>query len=254
MEKIGIPDKKNRVGLLDEIRGFAIIGVVMYHAAYLLINLFNVNIPFFNSTWLETTRDIFAGSFIFISGTMCRYSRNNLKRGVICFFCGMLITFVTAFFPIVPILFGILHFLGISMMIYGLCGEIFERLPAWAGLPLCAVLAALTWNISRGFVGIPKLFELNLPKTVYNVGLLFPFGMYNSSFASSDYYPIIPWLFVFLGGSYFAEWLKEGSLPDFFYSTHIKWLAAIGRHTMWIYLLHVPIIYIILTLTFHFLH
>lgn len=253
MKITDVSGKRGRVALLDEIRGGAIICMVFYHAAYLLVNEFGVNIPFFDSEWLKAVRDIFAGMFVFISGIMCRYSRNNLKRGAACFFCGMAITFAAALFSEPAIKFGILHCLGISMLMYGLWGGYFEKLPAWLGLPLCSIAAALTWNIFKGYVGIGG-HGLAVPERLYDVGALFPLGLYSRSFSSADYFPLLPWFFVFLGGSYFGEWAKNGSLPDFFYRPHIKALSVVGKYTLWIYLLHIPAVYIILTLIFHFLN
>lgn len=248
-----VPDKKMRVVLLDEIRGAAIICMVFYHAAYLMVNYFGVSIPFFNSIWLGVIRDVFAGLFVFISGVMCRYSHSNLKRGAVCFFCGMIITFMTALFTQYPIVFGVLHCLGISMLIYGVCGEIFERLPAWLGLVLSSLAAALTWNIFKGYIGMGAV-NFFIPKRAYEVGLLFPLGMYNKNFVSADYFPLFPWFFIFIGGSYFGYWAKNGSLSEFFYRSHIKALSFVGKYTLWIYLLHIPAVYIILTLVFRFLN
>lgn len=239
-----------RVILLDEIRGFAILCMVVYHTMFQLKFSFGVDVPIFFESWFNVIRDIFAGGFIFISGVMCRFSRNNLKRGVQCFFLGMIITFVTPFFSEWTINFGILHFLGISMMLYGLFGEALERVPAFVGITLSALLAVLTWNVINGYVGIPKLFEIDLPKAAYDVGVLFPFGLPSSTYTTGDYFPLLPWIFVFFGGSYFGEWAKNGSLPRFFYNSHIKWLAAVGRYTIWIYMLHVPLIFLVCTLIF----
>ena len=242
--------KTGRVGLLDELRGFAIICMVVYHALYDLKYIFGLNIPIFFDAWFDVIRDIFAGLFIFISGTVCRYSSNNLKRGVQCFFFGMILTFVTPFFADGTIYFGILHFLGISMMIFGLCEKILDKLPALVGIIVCAVLFFATINVQYGFIGIKGVFGLELPKVLYNVGVLFPFGFYNGAFVSLDYFPLLPWLFLFLAGSYFGVWAKNNALPKFFYPVHIKWLAGVGRYTIWIYLLHQPIVYLIFSLIF----
>lgn len=239
-----------RVIFLDEIRGFAILCMVVYHTMYQLKYSYGVDVPIFFEGWFDIIRDIFAGTFIFISGAMCRFSKNNLKRGVQCFFLGMVITFVTPFFSDVVIEFGILHLLGISMMVYGLFGGAFEKLPAFVGIILSALLAVLTWNIMIGYVGIPEVLEINIPQKAYDVGVLFPFGLCSLGFESGDYFPILPWIFVFLGGSYFGEWAKNGSLPRFFYNSHVKWLAAVGRYTIWIYMLHVPVIFLICTMIF----
>ncbi len=247
--KSGISGKSGRVYLLDEIRGFAIICMVIYHALYELNYEFGVKIPVFFSGWFGIIRDIFAGTFIFISGIMCRYSHDNVRRGAECFFLGMVITFVVPFFTTDEISFGILHLLGVSMMIYGLFGKYIEKIPPTVGLALNALLAAFTWNASRGFVGFGAL-KYNFPETARNVGVLFPMGIISKSFSSSDFFPIMPWFFVFLAGSFCGYWFKSGAMPKAFYKPHCKPLAAVGRVTIWIYMLHMPIIFALFSLIF----
>lgn len=251
---------RGRAGLLDEVRGFAIICMVVYHAMYDLNTIFGLDIPIFFESWFDVIRDIFAGAFIFISGTVCRYSRNNMRRGIQCFFLGMIITFVLPFFIDGTVYFGILHFMGISMMLFGLGEKILDVLPAAAGILLCAALFTLTWNLPNGhidaatgqpigFFGISGVFELRLPAQAYN-DAMFPLGLPSPKFSSADYFPLMPWFFLFLAGSYFGIWAKSGSLPKFFYATRIKWLAAVGRYTIWIYVLHQPILYLIFNIIF----
>lgn len=252
-----------RVILLDEIRGFAIICMVIYHTLFQLKYSFGVDVPIFFTDWFGIIRDIFAGTFIFIAGVMCRYSGNNLKRGAQCFFLGMVVTFVVPFFG-EHISFGILHFMGIAMMLYGLCGVVLEKAPSTVGIVVAAILFVLTMNVPReyysyngmigfegGFFGIENLFEWNLPDKLYHFNELAPLGFFNSAFGSSDFFPLIPWVFVFIGGSYFGGWAKSGVLPKFFYNSHIKWLANVGRYTIWIYMLHLPVIYLICMIIFH---
>ncbi len=239
-----------RVGLIDEIRGFAIICMVVYHAMYDLRYIFDLDIPIFFESWFDIIRDFFAGMFIFISGTACRYSSNNMKRGIQCFFIGMIMTFVLPFFTGGTILFGILHFMGISMMLFGLSEKALDKLPALVGIILCVLLYIFTMNVQNGSLGIGNIVEIPLPQKAYDVGILFPLGLHNQYFYSSDYFPLLPWLFVFVAGSYFGIYCKKGVLPKFFYKTHIKWLATVGRYTIWIYVLHQPILYLIFNLIF----
>ena len=168
----------SRVGILDELRGFAIICMVVYHAMYDLKYLFGLDIPIFFDGWFDVIRDIFAGLFIFISGTVCRYSSNNIKRGAQCFFIGMIMTFVMPFFTSGTVMFGILHFLGVSMMLFGLGQKLFDLLPSWVGIGVCVLLFILTMNVrltyangvvSPGYIGIPNLFAIKLPMEAYNV-------------------------------------------------------------------------------------
>ena len=245
------PDSRGRVGLLDEIRGFAILCMVVYHVMYDLKYLHGVNVPIFFEAWFDVIRDTFAGAFIFISGTVCRYSSSNLKRGAQCFFIGMIVTFVTAFAtPGAPVMFGILHMLGVSMMIFGLFEHLLDKIPALLGIIISAVLFLACWNVPGGYIGIRGLFAFDLPRAAYNARLLFPLGMYGSGFVSGDYFPLLPWLFLFIAGSYFGRYAAANVLPQWFYRTHSRFFAAAGRYTLWIYVLHQPVAYVIMMCIF----
>lgn len=249
VSKKNAASKSSRVYMLDEIRGFAILCMVVYHAMFNLKYSFGVDVPIFFESWFDIIRDIFAGAFIFISGIMCRYSHDNVRRGAQCFFLGMIISFVVPFFS-AEIKFGILHMLGISMMLYGLLSGALEKIPPIVGFSVFALLAAFTWNASNGFVGFGGSFRWDFPQKAHDVGVLYPLGILPNKFYSSDFFPLMPWLFVFLAGSFMGYWFKNGSMPRMFYNSHCKWIAAVGRATIWIYILHVPLIYGIFSLIF----
>jgi uncharacterized membrane protein len=246
-----VQKSSGRVGFLDEVRGFAILCMVIYHIMYDLDTIYGVNVPIFFEGWFDIIRDVFAGAFIFISGTVCRYSKNNLKRGVQCFFIGMIVTFVTAFVPgVYPVYFGILHCLGISMMLFGLLETAFDKLPAIIGMIFSVLLFFAAWNVKIGYIGVQNLFAVNLPTEAYNAGILFPLGFTQDGFVSSDYFPLLPWFFLFLAGAYFGVYVKANLMPRFFYTTRVKFLAVTGRYTIWIYVLHQPVAYVVLNLIF----
>ncbi|MBD5103361.1 MAG: DUF1624 domain-containing protein, partial [Ruminococcaceae bacterium] len=213
--------------------------------------IFDVDVPIFFEDWFDVIRDIFAGMFICISGIVCNYSSSNLKRGVQCFFIGMIITFVTAFFsPSSPDVFGILHCLGICMMTYGLLEGIFRHIPPFAGIVIGIFLFMLTFNFSRGSAGIGEMLKFKMPAVLYSTDVLFPLGFPGNDFISLDYFPLCPWLFLFLAGSFYGVYVKEGRAPKFFYNTHFKFFAAAGRYSIWIYVLHQPIMYSALCVIF----
>lgn len=244
-------ETKNRVGLLDELRGFAIICMVVYHLMFNLKYIFGLDIPIFFDSWFYAVRMTFAGLFIFISGIVCNYSRSNLKRGVQCFFIAMVFTFVTAFImPGSPDLFGVLHCLGICMMVYGLSEKAFNKVPASVGIIICVLLFIITYDFQLGYSGIGGLFRFEMPEALYTSSVLFPLGFPGSGFTSLDYFPLLPWLFLFIAGSFFGVYVKKGVMPAFFYKTHIKFFAAAGRYSLWIYVLHQVIIYPVLCIIF----
>ena len=172
----------------------------------------------------------FAMLFVVISGTACRYSRNNYKRGVICFTMGMIITMITYFAtPDDFIRFGILHMLGISMIVFSLTHRIFDKIsPIW-GIALMIFLSVITYNIPSRYIGITGLIEIGLPGALYKSGYLFPFGFINYGFISSDYFPRSRGcsyslrgaiLVCILGISCQRAFIKAGAGPCFCWATY----------------------------------
>lgn len=238
----------NRVGLIDEVRGISIILMIIYHLFFDLVFIFGVKIDIFNSTQINLLRDMFAGLFIFISGTSCRLSHNNLKRGIICFCFGMVLTLVTwIFVPNEIICFGILHMLGISMIIYHMLEKILSKIK----FPIIGILISVVFFWFT--LGILNGTFLTLPKSMILSDWLFPIGITSPGFSSSDYFPLIPWIFIFIAGSYFGVYVIEKRLPEFFYNTHSGFLAYVGRYTLVIYLLHQIVIYGILYVIFYYI-
>jgi uncharacterized membrane protein len=245
-----------RVGLLDEIRGFAIICMVVYHGLFSMQNFYGVSVPVFFDDWFGIIRNIFAGAFIFISGAVCRFSRNNLKRGAQCFFLGMVVTFAVALVqPALQIHFGILHLLGICMIIYALTEAFFDFVPPLAGILTFGVLFFLLFNIPygapNGYIGFDGLFTIPIPEILYDAGVLFPLGFKSPHANYGDYFPLIPWFCVFAAGCFFGVYARDNALPRWFYKTRVPFLAVTGRYTIWIYLLHQPIIILILNIIYN---
>lgn len=242
-----------RIHFFDEWRGLAILLMVFYHAAYDVVEIFGVQWPLFHSYGMHLFQQGIAGSFIFISGVSCRFSHNNRRRGIIAFALGMLLTVVTLLvIPSQRVMFGILHLLGISILIFSFARPILDKIHPAVGFLLMLFCYACTMYLPDGVLGIPP-FAAALPKQLYEIGYLFPIGFSSPQFFSSDYFPIIPWLFFFLTGSYFGVFAKNNALPGYFYRQHFKCLSKIGRYSLWIYLLHQPIIYGILLLVFRML-
>lgn len=241
----------NRVYLIDEIRAFAIICMVVYHIFFDLVYCFNINIQAFHSKTLYFIVDIFVFIFVFISGSACAFSRNNLKRGLICLGIGLIITLVTyLFIKDMFVAFGILHMLGICMILYAIFNKLINKCNPWLLILICIILFFITFNVELGFLGFKNIAYINLPKILYDIKFLFFLGFTSINFKSSDYFALFPWLFCFIAGSSFGRLLKEEKMPKFFYNLHSKPLAFIGRHTLIIYILHQPVIFILLKIIF----
>lgn len=232
---------RKRVGFLDEMRGLCILLMVAYHGAYDIIYLFGWDIPIFHSAFLRFAQPFVAGIFIFLSGICCRFSRSNLRRGMVALGLGVLMgVFTLLFLPEQAIYFGILHLLGTAMLLFALLQKGLDRLAPLPGLLLCLLLYLFTFGAQRGYLGLPGVAWITLPSSWAAYPWLLPLGF---SAAGADYFPLLPWLFVFLGGSYLGTPFVQRDMPDFFYRGRSRFLGVVGRHTIYIYLLHQPVLY-----------
>lgn len=245
-----LPDSPRRVALLDELRGFFVLLMVLYHACYNLVEIFGLDLPFFYSWPMRFLQLVIAGDLILISGAVCRYSRNNLKRGAQVLGCGVLLTVVTAIaLPSQIVLFGVLHLLGSAMMVFALTHKVLDKVHPTIGIFLMTALFLSTYFVSAGVLGFPP-FAVALPRELYQTQWLFWLGLPGPGFYSSDYFSILPWLFFFLAGSYVGVYLRAERFPDWVYRPHAPWLSRVGKHALLIYLLHQPILYGVMTLLF----
>ena len=236
--------KKWRMHLLDELRGFAVVCMIFYHAFYMAGAIFGFS-------WGNTLLDIFtpaepwfAGGFIFISGMACNLSKSNIERGVKLGLIALGITLLTyLFMPKQIVVFGILHMLASCMILYGLTEKYLSVIPIWLGMFLNIIIFTFLLGTPEGTYGIPFLVKMKFPESLYATNFLFMFGFPNKNFFSSDYFPIVPWIFLFFSGGFLGRLITKKKFPKWTAKKHIPPLAFIGRHALLFYLAHPPVIY-----------
>lgn len=215
--------KKNRIWEIDLLRTIAIILMIAFHTVYDLNYYAEVKINYESPIWNYIA--VLSGLlFIFISGISSGFSKNSFKRGLMVFGYGMLITFITYLFESKDyVRFGILHFLGISMMLFPILKRLRETF---------LIL------ISIASIGIGMYFE----KVILNTKLLLPLGIMYHGFSSIDYYPIFPYLGVFIFGIIVYKKVYINKKSVFKLKPNIPLIDVISRNSLNIYLLHQPII------------
>lgn len=225
---------KKRIWELDALRGLCILGVIVVHFVYDITVLYRI------VDW--TPPDVFlfvqrwgGVLFLLISGICVTLGSHCIKRGVIVFCCGLLISAVTYgmyYFGFsgkgIIIYFGVLHCLGTCMLLW----PVFRRQHWISLLSLAAVLIAI------GFV-LAEMETVSYP-------WLMPLGLPWKGFVSSDYFPLLPNFGFFLAGAAFGRLLygkKETLLPKVNAQNPVlRFLGWCGRYSLWIYLLHQPIL------------
>lgn len=232
-----------RAVLLDEMRGFMLLNMLLYHLLYDLVFLFGVPVPWYLSRGAFLWQELICCTFIGVAGACSVFSRSNLRRGLQLIGWGMVITLVTLVaMPGQTVWFGVLHLIGLSTLLFCPLAGAARRVPPWAGIVLCAVLYLLTYGVSMGYWGIGPLWQHPLPSGLYQHSLLAPLGFPGGDFRSSDYFPLLPYFFVYAAGAFAGRIIRERK-PAPFYRSHSGALAFLGRHSLGIYLVHQPVLY-----------
>ena len=187
---------QKRITIFDTVRGLTMISMAGFHACYDLAYLYDWDMPWFTQTVFQ---DIWRASiswvFLFIAGWMCTLSRNNIKRAAKYALAALVVWLATTLVSVDDsVNFGIIYCMAACTGIVALTDPVLKKISARWGMSLCLVLFALTWSI---------------PKTIYPVPYLAWLGFPNPGFVSGDYYPIIPFIFMYLAG-YFAAHIAQG--------------------------------------------
>ncbi|HHW45411.1 MAG TPA: DUF1624 domain-containing protein [Clostridiales bacterium] len=236
---------KTRYHLIDALRGFAVVCMVFFHAFVTMSDIYNLPLGAKLVNFFSPAEPYFAGLFIFISGIACSLSSSNLKRGIKLLIIALLITlatFVLSFFGLqVQIWFGILHLLSFSILITAALTPLTKKINPALAAAACFALFLFTRTIESRYLSLLFL-KIPLPGILYSVPYLFPFGFYTENFSSADYFPLLPWLFLFLCGAFIGRYEQKGKFPGFLKKSLCPPLEYIGRRALIIYILHQPII------------
>lgn len=241
------PVKKQRIWEVDAFRGFCLLFVFASHLLFDLGSVFRF--PVNPGAFLTALFHYGGAVFILVSGLSATLGSRSFRRGLIVLGCGLLITLVSevmialGFLPAEDrIQFGVLHLIGICMILY----PILRKLPTVFLAIFGAVLLGLGFRFST--------ILLARPASAYNWrSFLFVFGLRTEGFASGDYFPLLPNLGWFIEGIVLGRLVykdKVSLLPnfpsDFFL---IRFLRFLGRHSLIFYLLHQPVFFGLILLT-----
>ena len=211
---------KSRIWLLDGLRSLSVVVMIIYHFLYDLEVFYHYEVGLFEGVW-PVIRVTFAGLFIFLAGYSSTLSRRVFRQGIFLWVMALGITGAMLWYlPSQRIYFGVLHLLGSG---YLLSGVLFLKLSSKINLVM----------------GIVVLF---LQKVVDSLPLwLLPIGGGAYHLGMADYFPLIPWLAPFLFGVTVGQMkgLATFVTPE---SKFTKILFWPGRYSLWIYLVHQPIL------------
>ncbi len=228
-----------RLSLLDALRGFTILNMILYHFLWDLVYIARIPIPWYHGTGAYIWQQSICQTFILLSGFCWSFGRHPLKRGLTVFWAGGLITLVTMLLmPENQVLFGVLTLIGSCMLLMIPLDYLLKKLhrPTVFIILLVAVLLLFA-SLHPAWKGYPEYSKGNL----FTAYLGFP----AKNFYSTDYFPLLPWFFLFVAGyllhklSLCLGWLKAAFLKK----KLLPPLTFIGCHSLLIYMLHQPVLY-----------
>ncbi|WP_406660609.1 heparan-alpha-glucosaminide N-acetyltransferase [Methanolobus sp. ZRKC3] len=234
--------QKKRFFEVDLLRGIAIVMMVLFHIFFDLDYFGIAQFDMHSGPMLVMGRSS-ATMFIFLVGVSLTlsYSRSQLsspakqnmffkfaKRGAGVFSWGLLITLITAtVLEEGTVYFGILHLIGVSIIL---------------SYPFLKYRAEA---LVTGFIVI--LLGIVVTEIVIESPLLLWLGIMPYGFYTLDYFPLFPWfgvvlLGIFTGNSLYVDYQRQFAIFDFSENLAVRSLGYLGRRSLFIYLVHQPII------------
>jgi len=224
---------------VDAARGVAIIMMIVYHSTYDLDTLGGYDIQSTSGHW-ALFADLTAGLFLFLVGVSLAVSRARtsmtgwklfgkyLARGLRILAYGMILTVVFLVLGMGVVAFGILQLIGVSIILaYPFLGLRSTNL----------VLGALIFAAGQ-YVLAQDLYSQSF--------WLLPFGVVPEGVMMPDYRPLLPWFGVVLIGLFFGNVVYGDGRGTAVLKDKAPVLARpllpLGRNSLFVYLIHQPII------------
>jgi uncharacterized membrane protein len=210
-----------RSGFLDNLRGVAVIWMVIFHASYDLRMFHFLDWDFNQGFWFAFPR-VIAFTFLFCVGISLNYTHSGkvnlqaLKKRTIKLGGAALVVSTGTYllFPGQWIFFGTLH----CILFGSLLGAplVNRRKIAW---PLLVIIFSLQYVFDFDIKWVSSIIQK----------------------PSMDFIPIYPWFWVILLGILTGPSLSR--IPVFNRMKPLSFFAFLGQHSLLIYLVHQPVIF-----------
>lgn len=245
-KKNPVTEVVQRYDRLDALRGLAMVWMTIFHLCFDLNYFGFIHQNFYEDIFWTAQRSCIVSLFLICAGVSQAISVNQglswsrfWKRWKQVAGAALLVTVGSYIvYPESFIYFGVLHAVAVMLILM--------RLTAHAGNWL--------WVMGAGVIAlkmiVPSAFALGPALEVFNHPLLNWIGIVSYKPRTEDYVPLIPWLGVMWLGlaAGFAILKNKSEVLTMALTDRLKPLAFIGRYSLSYYLLHQPILFVIIML------
>lgn len=225
---------------LDIARVIAIVLMISYHLVDDLQTFYGVDLGLYGLSW-SLVEKLSAGLFLLLTGMCFRISWQSsphygkyVRRGARILLYALVISIVTySFDPLTYVRFGILHLIAVTTLM----------------LPMFIPFGKLNAPIGLLMIGLGLLIK----KSTISTSLLIPIGLVPSGFGSIDYFPLFPWMGIILIGMvcdyHYGKNLTDQVASRGSENVLKRIITAISKQSLLIYMLHQPILFLLLRIT-----
>lgn len=248
MEQAVLQEK--RYYKLDGLRGVILLSMIGYHLMWDLVYLYRVECSWYQGIWGYVWQQSICWSFILLSGFCWSFGKKKWKRGLEVLTAGAVITIVSiVVMPQQKVVFGVLTCIGSCMLLMIPMEKLLTHVSSKLGLLGSGMLFLFMRNVNRGFLGFETFQIYKIPKGIYRNIFTTYIGFPSPDFFSTDYFSIIPWVFLFVCGYFLRRCMTDNQM-SIWEKGYCRMLEFFGRYSLPIYMVHQPILYGILTLMF----
>lgn len=235
---------KQRLPFIDLIRGITIIEMISYHFLWDLVYLYNADIPWYKSHGAYIWQQSICWTFILLAGFSWHLGKKHMKRGLWAFGGGVVVSLVTAIvLPNDRVRYGVLTLIGSCILIWILLDKVLKKIPAGVGVSVSFVLFLILRSWTKQD---PIQLSDNLLNVTWWKSVLAYIGFPQAGFSSTDYFPLLPWIFLFATGYFLYSFLQEkGLINRLFGKWKVPGINFLGKHSLIIYMIHQPICYVV---------
>ena len=237
--------RKVRVPLIDSVRGLVLISMILFHGSWNLVYLYKVSWPWYQySKGAYYWQQSICWTFILLSGFCFSMGKRKLRNGLLVFASGVLVSLTTALFmPENMVRFGVLTCIG-SCILITLCMEpLLLILPKVQAGVISFLLFLFTAQINTGYLGYGILLRKKVPGEWYSSLVSAYLGFPPKGFTSTDYFSLLPWIFLFWTGFFAFHGLKNKRFWEIrIMKIRIPVVSWLGRHSLFVYLIHQPVL------------